>query len=173
MITRYLPTFKYMEVNNLTGLRTGQVLAQFKANEAITTVSKGEYKFIENGLIVGLGSDGTIENYDAKKHAQPFVHFTEELNTFLDELNRFAVEVVDGVAYPRAIGLYVGDTFTTNNYTGTYEGAKAAKVGTTGVLELQAEVDNDSLFIATPTTMPNGDEGVEFTCFRLAPVAGE
>lgn len=173
MFAKYLPKFHYMEVNNLTGLRSGHLLSQIPADEAITTVEVSGDKFIENGLIVGLSENGTVENYDATKHPQMFVHFTEELNTLIDELARFAVPVPDGEkAYPRCVALYVGDTFTTNNYTGTYEGAKYAKVAATGQLELQSAADNDTAFLAVPTTMPNGDEGVEFTLYRL-PTAGE
>lgn len=171
MITNYLPKFKVFEVNSLTGLRSGHMLSQIPADSAITTKTVGDYKFIENGLIVGLSATGTVENFDKSKHGQVFVHYTEELNTFLSDLEYFAVEVEDGVAYPRCIGLYVGDSFTTNNYTGTYEGAKYAKVGANGVLELQASADADSMFLAVPTTMPNGSEGVEFTFYRMPTVA--
>lgn len=162
MITSFLPTFKVFEVNNLTGLRNGHILAQMKADVSkIAKKAAGDGEWVENGIIVGLDADGTISNYDATKHAQPFVHYTEELLTFLPELRLFACPIEDGVVYPRCIGLYIGDTFTTNNYTGTYEGAKYAKV-TNGVLELQAAATADSIFKATPTTMPDGEEGVEF-----------
>ena len=131
MITSFLPTFKVFEVNNLTGLRNGHILAQMKADVSkIAKKAAGDGEWIENSIIVGLDADGTISNYDAAKH-------------------------------PRCIGLYIGDTFTTNNYTGEYEGAKYAKV-VNGVLELQAEATADSIFKATPTTMPDGEEGVEF-----------
>lgn len=172
MITKYLPKFKYMEVNNLTGLRSGHVLAQSKAAAGITKVTKGDNnKFIENGLIVGLGATGEVENFDATKHITMFVHYTEELNTVIDELQYFAVEANDGEeAYPRCIALYVGDTFTTTNYTGTYEGAKYAKV-TSGVLELQSAADKDTAFIAVPTYMPNGDKAVEVTFYRMPTTA--
>lgn len=168
MITNYLPKFKVFEVNNLTGLRSGHMLSQIPADAAITTKTVGEAKFIENGLIVGLSATRTVENFDKTKHGQVFVHFTEELNTVFSNLEYFAVEVEDNVAYPRCIALYIGDSFTTNNYTGTYEGAKYAKVGSTGVLELQASADADSMFLAVPTTMPNGEQGVEFTFYRMA-----
>lgn len=170
MITNYLPKFKVFEVNNLTGLRSGHMLAQTKADAAIATKTVGDYEFIENGIIVGLSATNTVENFDATKHSQMFVHYTEELNTVLPDLEYFAVPVEEEGTYPRCIALYVGDTFTTNNYTGTYEGAKYAKV-TNGVLELQAAADADSAFIATPTTMPNGAQGVEFTYYRFPAAA--
>ena len=166
MITNYLPKFKVFEVNNLTGLRSGHMLAQTPADAAITTKSVGDYKFIENGLIVGLSATNTVENFDKTKHCQMFVHYTEELNTVLPDLEYFAVPVEEEGTYPRCIALYVGDTFTTNNYTGTLTGAKYAKV-VNGVLELQTAADADSAFIVAATTMPNGSEGAEFTFYRM------
>ena len=62
MITKYLPTFKVVEVNNLTGLRNGHILSQFVADEALATTI-GDNKFIENGVIVSLGKDGKIVPY--------------------------------------------------------------------------------------------------------------
>lgn len=64
MFTKYLPTFKYMEVNDLVGLRSGHMLSQVPADANITKVAKGDNKFIENGLIVGLSATGTVENFD-------------------------------------------------------------------------------------------------------------
>ena len=51
-----------------------------------------------------------------KKHALPFVIFNEELNTLFDGLKYYAQEV-ETETYPRAIALYAGDVFTTNNYS--------------------------------------------------------
>ena len=51
MITKYLPKFKVVEVNNLTGLRNGHMLSQFAADESLATTVNGN-KFIENGVIV-------------------------------------------------------------------------------------------------------------------------
>lgn len=167
MFTKYLPTFKYMEVNDLVGLRSGHMLSQIPADAAITKVSKGDAKFIENGLIVGLSATGTVENFDKSKHPVMFVHFTEELNTVVDELKYFALEAPDGEkAYPRCVALYVGDTFTTTNYDGTLNTAKYAKV-VAGVPTLQTAADDDTAFIATPSDMPNGDEAVELTFYRM------
>lgn len=167
MFTKYLPTFKYMEVNDLVGLRSGHMLSQIPADAAITKVSKGDAKFIENGLIVGLSATGTVENFDKSKHPVMFVHFTEELNTVVDELKYFALEAPDGEkAYPRCVALYVGDTFTTTNYDGTLNNAKYAKV-VDGVPTLQTAADDDTAFIATPSDMPNGDEAVELTFYRM------
>ena len=169
MIRGFLPTFKVFEVNNLTGLRNGHMLSQMKADANIASVVFGknpntneDMKWVENGIIVGLNSDGTIGNYDASKHAQPFVHYTEEILSFLPELNLFACPIEDGVVYPRCIALYVGDAFTTNNYKGTIEGnGDGYAVVENGVLKLQASAEG-AMFKATASTLPDGSTAYEF-----------
>ena len=88
-ILNYLPSFKVVEPNRLTGLITGQVLSQFEAGTTATKVV-GNTTFIENGIILGLSNDLTLENFDATKHSQPLLHFTEELVTFLSGNKYFA-----------------------------------------------------------------------------------
>ena len=107
-ILDYLPTFKVVEPNRLTGLITGQVLSQFEAGTVATKDSEGE--FVENGIILGLSNDLTLENFDATKHAQPLLHFTEELVTILSGNTYYAlpVDATNGT-YPRAIRLYIGN----------------------------------------------------------------
>lgn len=155
MIMSFLPTFKVLEVNNLTGLRNGHILSNMKADAA--TVSGKNY--LENGIILGLNADGTVGNYTSS-HKQAFVHYTEELLTFSSELKHFAEPIVDGVVYPRCIALYVGDTFTTNNYAGSITGDGYAKV-VNGVLTLQAEATGAN-FKATVSTLPDGSDAYEF-----------
>ena len=172
MIMSFLPTFKVFEMNNLTGLRNGHILANMAADMGnIASVTVGGNQYIENGIILGLDADGTVSNYDPAKHDMPFVHFTEELLTYFNELRLYAEPVVDGVVYPRCVGLYVGDTFTTNNHVGTTEGAKYAKV-VDGVLTLQSTADADTMFKATASTLPDGDDAFEFQYYRKASVAG-
>lgn len=166
----YKPSFKVMEVNNLTGLRVGHVLAQQPAAAGIAKVAFGGDNYIENGIIVGLGKTGEIENYDKAKHAMPFVHYTEEIITYLVGLDSFAVEVpAEGKAYPRCIGLYVGDTFTTNNVVvGEVQAARCYGKVVNGVINLEAEESNDSMFIVNKTTMPDGKVGYECMYYRPA-----
>lgn len=162
MITKYLPEFKVMEVNNLTGLRSGHMLSQVKVNAGIAKTGDG--KWIENGIIVGLNKDGTIGNYDKNVHKTMFVHYTEEILTFLPDLKYFAVPVEEtGDTYIRAIALYTGDTFTTNNCVKTAGDVeyKAASV-VNGKLNLQTAANADSEFIATKSTLPDGSEAYEF-----------
>jgi hypothetical protein len=154
MITKYLPTFKVVEVNNLTGLRNGHILSQFVADEALAT-TVGQNKFIENGVIVSLGKDGKIVPY---AEGTMFVHYTEELNTFIDELQYFAVPV-EGDTYIRCIALYTGDTFTTNNVVkgeGTYGKVVNGKINIVNSAEGAA-------FIVKKSTLPNGEEAYECT----------
>lgn len=169
----YKPSFKVLEVNNLAGLRIGHVLAQQPAADNIAVVTAFGDKYIENGIIVGLGATGEIENYDKTKHAMPFVHYTEELINYLVGLDSFAVEVPEnGKAYPRCIGLYVGDTFTTNNVVkGAVDDTKLCygKV-VNGVINLEAAASDDSMFIVNKTTMPDGGVGYECTYYKPAKV---
>lgn len=155
-ILNYLPKFKVVEVNRLTGLIAGHMLSQFKGDADLTVKKVGDAKFLENGLIVGLNDDLTVGNYDAAEHAQPFLVFNEELNTFMNGLKYYAEPVVDGEVYPRSIGLFVGDAFTTNNYAGE-EGDFAAVVK--GVLTLGA----DGIFGAEESTLPTGEKAYKFT----------
>lgn len=167
MFQKFFPKFKVVEINDAPALRNGHMLAQSPAYAAnavggnfpvLPSKTVGDYKFIENGIIVGLGSTGVLEAFDIEKHAIPFLHFTEELTSGpLDGLNQFAIPTEAGVpVYPRCIALYVGTTFTTDNYTaGT--GAFADVVD--GVLTIGAS----GPFVVKASTLPNGDTAMEFT----------
>lgn len=161
-ILNYLPTFKVVEQNRSTGLVTGYVLSQYKAAAAITTKTVNGVDFLENGLIVGLNADLTIGNFVAATHKQPFIVFAEELNTFMPGLKYFATEEdANGEIYPRAVALMVGDTWTTNNYTGAITN-KYAAVGADGVIKTQATTLN-AIFAVEESTLPNGEDAVRVT----------
>lgn len=164
-ILNYLPNFKVVEVNRLAGLTAGHMLSQFPADDSITLKQVGTSYFLENGLIVGLNNDLTVGNFDPAEHAQPFLVFNEELNTFVDGLKYFAEPVVNGEVYPRAIGLYIGDAFTTDNYdTNSIElaSAKFATIGANGVLKLVAAA-TDAYFAVEASTLPTGEAAARFT----------
>jgi len=166
-ILNYLPTFKVVEMNRSTGLVTGHVLSQFPAGTIATKAVTGTLGFIENGLIVGLSNDLTVENYDATAHAMPFIVFTEELNTFMSGLKYFATPVEADETYPRAVGLFVGDVWTTNNFVGTgiggaYNNEAFAKV-VNGVITLQAVANADTIFAVEESTLPAGGKAVRVT----------
>jgi hypothetical protein len=157
-ILNYLPEFKVVEINRSTGLVAGHILAQFPYDgDAAVTV--GGKDFLQNGVIVGLNDDLTLGDFSPALHSQPFLVYTEELVTFLSGNKYFAnVEDYEGDIIPRAIGLFVGDAFTTNNFTGT--GAFAAVVD--GVLTRQASVAGAS-FVVQASTIPTGEVGAKFT----------
>lgn len=172
MFQKFFPKFKVVEINDAPALRNGHMLAQspaYAANvsggsyPAVASKTVGDYKFIENGIIVGLGASGIIENFNPEAHAIPFLHFTEELIAGpLDGLDQFAIPTEAGKpAYPRCLALYVGTTFTTNNYTGdfTSNGLTYADV-VNGVLKLGSDVGP---FAVKESTMPDGSVGAEFT----------
>ena len=157
MITKYLPEFKVFEVGSLTGLRAGHVVSQQPAAASIAKKAVGENNFIENGIIMGLNVDGELANWT---EGVMFVHYTEELNTFIDELKYFAVPVEDKT-YPRGIALYAGDSFCTNNVAAEVEGAKYAKV-VNGILNLQTTADDDTHFSVKESTLPTGEKAYDF-----------
>ena len=181
MYEKFLPKFKVVELNLSTAHLIGHVIAQtpayVKANDistitssdVIASVDKGDYKYVENGVIVGLDQKGILCNYDATKHAQPCLVYQDELITGpFDTLNQFAQPVESigsgkyAPVYVRALPLYLNDTFTTDNFTGELQDG-FAKV-TNGILEITASYEaGKSMFIVKKTTMPNREPGAEFT----------
>lgn len=157
--------FKIVEPNNITALRDGHILAQFPCNATdVATKKINSVDFLENGIIVGLGSDGNISNFNQTKHARPFLVFTEELDSGpLNGFNQFAHEFElvgsDYIAYPRCLALNVGDTFTTDNFTGTLDSNFANIVN--GKVNMQAEYDDTTMFKVTKTTLANGNPAAE------------
>lgn len=168
-ILNFLPEFKVVEINRSTGLVAGHVLAQFPLDGDFGGINtKGGVDYLENGFILGLGLDGELAAYDPEVHVQPLLVFNEELTTIFDGLKWYATEEDDeGVIYPRGLGLFAGDVFTTNNYAGTLATAVAAKV-VDGVLTLQATADADSIFIAAQSTLPDGSDAAQFTYVGLS-----
>lgn len=172
----YGPKFKIVEINNVAALRMGHVIAQTPAyvdgeRAKVTATVFGEDKFVENGLIVGLDATNVLANYDATKHSQPCLVYTEEL-TGSDhlELDQFATLVpgVGKAVYVRALPLNLGDTFTTNNVVAIEANKPFAKINAEGRLELEATKSADTMFIAKVSDLPAGQEAVEFTYIGLA-----
>lgn len=171
MYERFLPSFKVVEINNSTAHRIGHAISQvpcYKDDIAHVTLNE-KYDFIENGVIVGLSGDNTLKNYKAAEHSQPCLVYNDELITGpISTLDKYAEEMVDGKAYVRALPLYLGDSFTTNNYSGSSSDGKRASVED-GILKL----GQNGPFIAEPSTLPNGDPAVEFTYIGEAAKAAE
>lgn len=104
-----LQKHKIVEVNKLSGLLGGRIVAQAPFYT--------DADWVDNGWIMFLNADGELVlAEDADFTAQPFLHYTEELmDGPVSGYEFFTVDVQDGVCYPRAIALEVGDEFTTNN----------------------------------------------------------
>lgn len=167
-VINFLPQFKVVEPNRLTGLVMGHVVSQFPLNPAFAGIIHDYgYDMVENGFILGLGSELEVDEFDPSRHAQPFLLFTEELNTFFSGLKWYATgaDEQDGKIYPRLVGLYPGDSFTTNNYDGTYTDQKFAKV-IDGKLSLQGIINADTMFAVEESTLPTGDLALRFTYIR-------
>ena len=171
MLINLLPKFKLVEINNVAALRMGHVIAQTPAyvdgdGAKVTATVVGEYKFVENGLIVGYDATGVLANYEAAKHSQPCLIYTEELITanLVEGLDQFA-ELVPGAnkpVYPRALPLNLGDTFTTNNIVNIdLENAAYASV-VDGRLTLSTGAEG-AMFIAKLSDLPAGQKAYEFT----------
>ena len=160
MYERFLPSFAVVEINNSTAHRIGHAISQvpcYAKNIKVKEVNG--YKFIENGLIVGLDADYELKNYDAAKHSQPCLVYNDELITGpISTLDKYAEEIEDGKpAYVRALPLYLGDSFTTDNFVGE------AADGFATVENGQLKLAESGMFIARKSTLPNGKVAVEFT----------
>ena len=180
--------FKVVEINNVVALRNGHMLSQIvlPKNKFLggseTTIQNGEILFLDvDGKLATLNKVGTTDGStaitnaaDVKPQLQPFIIFNEELMTGpYTDLKYFAeVFDADNVAYPRALALNVGDSFTTNNYVGTYSGAAYATINGDGKLALATALPTTAyrgpVFACVPGYLPDGtSQGVEFTVIAL------
>lgn len=175
MLYNLLPKFKVVEINNVAALRIGHLIAQVpaKVNEVPTRV-EGDYKFLENGAIVGLDRSGYLKSFVAAEHVQPCLVYNEELITadFTGGLDQFAEQFdEEGVVYPRALPLNIGDVFTTNNVKDNdYKNGYAKVVD--GVIVIDEEYTAGThMFIAKKSDLPAGQEAVELTYIGLVAAA--
>lgn len=153
-----------VELNQSTGLRTGHLVAQAKF------ANTENMKELDNGYILALNEKGELRLAGADETAY-FLHYSEEHIKYLDtaSLDMFTVPLKangkDVDAYPRAIALYEGDVFTTDNFEGEPESGKYYKVKLTdGKLELDGEVDG--LYngpVAVLSSLPAGQTAVQVT----------
>lgn len=163
-ITRYLPTFKQVEPNNLYGLQMGWVIAQSPvkytgSDYGVATVSKGDYKFIENGVICSLDKDGKVVNY--VEGSTPFLHYTEPLSTTFGRDCDFAVECDGNDTYLRLVALVAGTEFTTDNYTVADSITVKYATVENGVLKALAAAPESGLcFSAEETCLANGTKAI-------------
>lgn len=166
-----LSKHKIVEVNRLTGLLSGHMVAQAPYRTTAKTFDNGAIMFLDDVAELVLGSDA------AAQKKQPFLHYTEELLTGpVSGLEYFTVDVVgsdgvsvEGVCYPRAIALYEGDQFTTNNIAGTIPAANVKKFAwlVAGVLTIAdakpATTYEGPLFVVEKDTLPAGQPAVRLT----------
>ena len=176
-----LPVFKVVEINNSVGLKSGHLIAQaplkkinYLATNASPGTGDGAQDYVENGSILFLDVDGELKspirvNAVVRAAQKPILHFTEELFTtgLSEELRHFAVEFNDDdIAYPRGLVLHVGDSFTTNNFTGTLATATVAVINDLGQFVLYADMAAAGsaltnyvgpLFHVVPSTLPDGE----------------
>jgi hypothetical protein len=154
--------FKVVEINNSVALRSGHIIAQAK----LVRREDSQWEtpdFVENGFFFNLDVDGELKapgnigNAALKLNQAPILHYTEELMTGpITDLKYFAeaweLEGADEVCYPRGLVLGVGDTFTTNNFTGTYANGVA-------ILTVAGQL---SRLASVPSTIANGYVGPLF-----------
>lgn len=159
-----LTKYKAVEVNKLAGLLNGHIVAQ--------TPMDADADYLENGHILYLQKDGTLGYSGANAMLdQPFLHYTEELLTFAVGNEYFAVMTdEDDICYPRAIGLYEGDEFTTNNIIDLEDIATKgyAILDNNGKLKLNATFPTGvnytgPVFKATDDTLPTGAAAARLT----------
>lgn len=139
-----LPTFRYIEVNNLKGLQPGFVVAQMEVASDDTTLVD-EKGFFANGAICAISATG-IKAATGTENAL-FIHYTEPLNTVANSDKYFAVKVAEEC--PRLVQLIPGDEWmSSEKLTSTYEGRIVEITGDDGWYGVK--------------TMANGDAGYHY-----------
>lgn len=154
-----LPTFHYIEANNLKGLLPGFVVSQMEvaetAKDTLCVKVNGKY-FIENGTICTISAEG-ICAWEAGKPM--FIVYNDPLNTVLKGDNLYATSLDEEC--PRLVQLIPGDEWMADGVATDHKGLEAAI--TAGLI---VEVDSskgqskDDWF--SVNTMPNGDSGKHF-----------
>lgn len=169
MITRYLPTFNQIEPDNLYGLTMGHVVAQVPVkytapvpaqgetaaqpeSYGVVTKAVGDVKFIENGILCTFDANGKVVNWAANKPL--FIHFTEELNTFLGDRKYFAVEANTDETYLRLVAVVPGSEWTTNIENDTAAKAIYTAAATAGKI----------VCINQNATLPDGRAAKTYRC---------
>lgn len=163
-------THKVVEMNQSTGLRIGHMVAQTPFVKGVKQLDS-----LDNGYILALDTAKDELKLAAGNESRLFIHFTEEHMPIMNAgLKYFTVPFIKGAkadgsedyCYPRAIALYENDTWTTNNFAG--DQPEAATVATIDkgqfVIDKAAPATTGHLFIAKPTTLPDGKtDAVQFT----------
>jgi hypothetical protein len=169
MLKNYLPEFHQLEPQMLKGIYAGDIIAQRPVKYAagaygVATVTKGDVKFIENGVVMTLDVDGNLVNYATANGGTKILHYTEELPTILKAKDTWALECAAGETYPRGIILHVGDEFVTDNVSGSITSAGYATV-VDGVLTV-ATASANAEFAAYPDTLADGKDAYHFIVLK-------
>ena len=153
----YLPTYRYIEPNNLKGLLPGFVVAQVEDVDAELLDEKGMFA---NGAICAVELvEGklTIVAAEAADKAV-FIHFTEPLNTIRNSDKYFAVNVKNEC--PRLVQLIPGDEWMSSEKLEEDvdgEGKPNGKILGGRIVEVTASEGWYSV-----ETMANGDKGYHY-----------
>lgn len=148
-----LKTYKVFEPVRMNGLLNGDMLAQAE----VGTIPSQE-GVVENGTLTNFGIDGKL-NLAVNKE-KLFVVYNEPKNDFWVGEEYYAVDLE--YELPRAIRLWTGDKFITNNVAAELSNAKYAKI-VNGKLTLEENNSADSCFIVEPTYTANGTKAYLFT----------
>lgn len=165
-----MPTFKQVEPQHLQGLTSGHVLSQLpvsytSGNYGVPTVTVGDAKYIENGIIVSISNTGVLEAYNGETK-QAFIHYDEELDTSdFGTKSSYAVLGEGAETYIRAIALFPGDEFVTDQVNGVMTAGTAYTVANGVISNTGSGNGVQFLYVggsAFETTLPNGKPGYHF-----------
>lgn len=147
-----LPTYNYIEANNLKGLQPGFVVAQNSDVDTSLLTTDGMF---ENGKICTLNSANKIVAGTAESKAL-FIHYTEPLNTIFQGDRYFAVNPDEEC--PRLVQLIPGDEWMSTAQLEEDTDQSGNKIGILGgrIIELSAGTG----FFANK--MANGDTGYHY-----------
>lgn len=150
-----LPTFNYIEVNNLKGLQPGFVVAQMEVADSAKATLLVDNKFFENGKICAISANGIVAGTADDKAL--FIHYTEPLNTVANSDKYFAVDVDEEC--PRLVQLIPGDEWMSTEKLEEDEDENQNKIGILGgrIVEITGQ---DGWYGVT--TMANGDTGYHY-----------
>lgn len=151
----YLPTYRYIEPNNLKGLLPGFVVAQMDVAESAKADLLVNGKFFANGAICAISENGIVKA--TGKEQALFIHFSEPLNTIYNSDKFYAVNVEKEC--PRLVQLIPGDEWMSSEQLAEDVDEKGAKLGTIlggRIVEMKGEG-----WYAVET-MANGDKGYHY-----------
>ena len=166
-IYNYLPSFNYIEANNLKALQPGFVVAQVGIIPAAAAsdllVTKGSAKYLENGTIVSLTENGIVAPVAG---APLFIVYSDPLNTVVDSDKYFATEFVENTDHdfvvtgecPRLVQLIPGD-----EWMGTAQYDLSAQSALNGrIIKIQSTSALAQGETWYGVGMPNGDTGYHY-----------